>query len=262
MQHVLRIRLIHWNAAEAEERAARLTDPDFQVDHAPLDPAGLRALRTSPPDALLIDLGRLPSHGRDVGVAMRQTRATRGLPLVFVDGDPAKVERVRQLLPDAVYTDWANAQPDLRDAIANPPSRPVVPESGLAGYAGTPLPRKLGIKPGYVVAVPGAPDDFPDTLGALPERVTLRRRVQGRCDLIVWFVGSRRQLRERVRRYGARAGPGGLWICWPKKASGIKSDLSERVVRETGLANGLVDYKIAAIDQIWSGLRFTRRKPR
>ena len=255
-----RIRLIHWNAAEAAERAARLPADEFEVDHAPLDTASLRALRTNPPDALLIDLGRLPSHGRDVGVAMRQTRTTRGLPLVFVDGDPAKVELVRQLLPDAVYTDWANVQLALRDAIANPPANPVAPASGLAGYSGTPLPRKLGIKPGYAVALPGAPDDFETTLGELPEDVVFRRRVQGRCDLIVWFVGSRRELRQRVQRYGQRAGPGGLWICWPKKASGVKSDLSERVVRETGLANGLVDYKIAAIDQTWSGLRFTRRK--
>lgn len=257
-----RIRLIHWNPAEAAERAARLPADRFEVDHAPLDTAGLRALRADPPDALLIDLGRLPSHGRDVGVAMRQTRATRGIPLVFVDGDPAKVERVRQLLPDAVYTDWPRIELALRNAIANPPSPPVVPESGLAGYSGTPLPHKLGIKPGYAVALPGVPDDFETTLGELPENVVLRRRVQGRCDLIVWFVGSRRELRRRVQRYGARAGPGGLWICWPKKASGVKSDLSERVVRETGLANGLVDYKIAAIDQTWSGLRFTRRKPR
>ena len=135
-------------------------------------------------------------------------------------------------------------------------------KSSLAGYSGTPLPRKLGIKPGYAVALPGAPHDFETTLGELPDRVTLRRRVQGRCDLIVWFVGSRRELRQRVQRYGLKAGPGGLWICWPKKASGVQSDLSERVVRETGLANGLVDYKIAAIDQTWSGLRFTRRKPR
>jgi len=255
-----RIRLIHWNAAEAAERAARLPNAEFEVDHTPLDTAGLRALRANPPDALLIDLGRLPSHGRDVGVAMRQTKATRGLPLVFVDGDPAKVELVRQLLPDAVYTDWANVQLALRDAIANPPANPVAPASGLAGYSGTPLPRKLGIKPGYAVALPGAPDDFETTLGELPEDVVFRRRAQGRCDLIVWFVESRRELRQRVQRYGQRAGPGGLWICWPKKASGVKSDLSERVVRETGLANGLVDYKIAAIDQTWSGLRFTRRK--
>ena len=193
---------------------------------------------------------------------MRQTRATRGIPLVFVDGAPAKVEPIRQLLPDAVYTDWPNIQPALRHAIANPPSQPVVLKSSLAGYSGTPLPRKLGIKPGYAVALPGAPDDFETTLGEFPDRVTFRRRVQGRCDLIVWFVGSRRELRQRVQRYGLRAGPGGLWICWPKKASGVKTDLSEPVVRETGLANGLVDYKIAAIDQTWSGLRFTRRKPR
>lgn len=259
---MVRIRLIHWNAAEAAERAARLPNAEFEVDHAPLDTAGLRALRANPPDALLIDLGRLPSHGRDVGVAMRQTKATRGLPLVFVDGDPAKVELVRQLLPDAVYTDWANVQLALRDAIANPPANPVAPASGLAGYSGTPLPRKLGIKPGFAVALPGAPDDFETTLGELPEDVVFRRRAQGRCDLIVWFVGSRRELRQRVQRYGQRAGPGGLWICWPKKASGVKSDLSERVVRETGLASGLVDYKIASIDQTWSGLRFTRRRPR
>lgn len=257
-----RIRLIHWNAAEAAERAARLPADEFRVEHAQLNTAGLRGLRANPPDALLIDLGRLPSHGRDLGVAMRQTRATRALPLVFVAGDPGKVERVRQLLPDAVYTDWPNIQPALRRAIANPPPQPVVPESGLAGYSGTPLPRKLGIKPGYTVATPGAPDAFQTTLGTLPDDVDLRSRVQGRCDLIVWFVGSRRELRRRVQRYGARAGPGGLWICWPKKASGVKSDLSERVVRETGLAHGLVDYKIASIDQTWSGLRFTRRKPR
>ena len=257
-----RIRLIHWNAAEAAERAARFPADEYQVNHAQLDTASLRDLRTNPPDALLIDLGRLPSHGRDVGVAVRQTRATRGIPLVFVDGDPAKVERVRQLLPDAVYTDWPDIQPALHQAIASPLSNPVVPESGLAGYSGTPLPRKLGIKAGYAVATPGAPDDFQATLGALPDDVVLRGRVQGRCDLIVWFVGSQRQLRQRVKRYGRRAGPGGLWICWPKKASGVKSDLSERVVRETGLANGLVDYKIASIDQTWSGLRFTRRKPR
>jgi len=257
-----RIRLIHWNAAEAADRAARLPADEFQVDHAQLDTAGLRALRANPPDTLLIDLGRLPSHGRDVGVSMRQTRAKRNMPLVFVGGDAAKVERVRQLLPDAVFADWANVQPALLDAMANPPANPVVPESGLAGYSGTPLPRKLGIKPGYAVALPGAPPDFASILGELPENVVLRRRAQGRCDLIVWFANSRRELRQRVQRYGAKAGPGGLWICWPKKASGVKSDLSERVVRETGLASGLVDYKIASIDQTWSGLRFTHRKPR
>ncbi|MCY4115044.1 MAG: hypothetical protein OXG33_14085 [Chloroflexi bacterium] len=255
-----RIRLIHWNADEAAGRAARLAAGELQVDHAPLDPAGLRALRADPPDAVVIDLSRLPSHGRDLGAALRQAKSTREIPLVFVDGDPAKVDRARELLPDAVYTDWAGIHQDLAQSMAQPPTDPVVPGSNLAGYSGTPLPRKLGIKSGYAVALVGAPDDFERTLGELPLDVTLRRRAQGRCDLIVWFVGSRRDLKRRVARYGEKAGAGGLWICWPKKTSGVVSDLSERVVRETGLARGLVDYKIASIDRVWSGLRFTRRK--
>ncbi len=255
-----RIRLINWNAAEAAERAARLAQGGLRVDHAPLDQAGLKALRADPPDAVVIDLSRLPSHGRDLGAALRQTNATRGIPLVFVGGDPVKAARVRALLPDAVYTDWAGIQPSLMHAMAHPPPDPAVPASNLAGYSGTPLPRKLGVKPGYAVALVGAPEGFECTLGELPADVTLRRRAQGRCDLIVWFVGARRDLERRTARYGAKAGAGGLWICWPKKASGVVSDLSEPVVREAGLARGLVDYKIASIDRTWSGLRFTRRK--
>ena len=254
------IRLIHWSAAEAAERAPRLAQGGLRVDHAPLDPAGLKALRADPPDAIVIDLSRLPSHGRDLGAALRQVRATRGIPLVFVDGDPAKVARVREPLPDAIYTDWAGIRSALAHAMVDPPTDPVVPASNLAGYSGTPLPRKLGIKPGYAVALVGAPEGFERTLEEMPPDVTLRRRAQGRCDLIVWFVGARRDLERHTARYGAKAGAGGLWICWPKKASGVVSDLSERVVREAGLARGLVDYKVAAIDQTWSGLRFARRK--
>ena len=253
------IRLVHWNAAEAAERAARLAHGGLRVDHAPLDPAGLKALRADPPDAVVIDLSRLPSHGRDLGAALRQSKATRGIPLVFVGDDPAKVARVRELLPDAIYTDWAGIRSALAHAMVDPPTDPVVPASNLAGYSGTPLPRKLGIKPGYAVALVGAPEGFERTLGEMPPDVTLRRRAQGRCDLIVWFVGARRDLERHTARYGAKAGAGGLWICWPKKASGVVSDLSERVVREAGLARGLVDYKVAAIDQTWSGLRFARR---
>ena len=255
-----RIRLIHWNAAEAAERAARLAHGGLRVDHAPLDHAGVRALRHDPPDAVVIDLSRLPSHGRDLGAALRQAKATRGIPLVFVAGKPAKVARVRELLPDAVYTDWAGIRPALTSAMAHPPPDPVVPASNLAGYSGTPLPRKLGIKPGYAVALVSTPEGFERILGELPADVTLRRRAQGRCDLIVWIVGARRELEQRTARYGAKAGAGGLWICWPKKASGVVSDLSERVVREAGLTRGLVDYRIASIDRTWSGLRLTRRK--
>jgi hypothetical protein len=129
-----------------------------------------------------------------------------------------------------------------------------------AGYSGMPLPKKLGIKPRSVVALVGAPDDFERTLGELPEGVKLRRRARGRIDLTIWFPAGRSELARRVRRLGEIAGPGGLWIAWPKKASKVPTDLSDSVVREAGLANGLVDYKVCAVDAVYSGLRFARRR--
>ena len=255
-----RVRLIHWNAGEAVERAERLHAAGYRVESEPLTPAVLRALRADPPDAVVIDLSRLPAQGRDLGVALRRSKSTRRVPLVFVGGSRAKVAGVKQHLPDAAYGDWRGIRSTLRRAIAHPPTDPVKPASALAAYSGTPLPKKLGIKPGSVVALVGAPEGFEELLGELPEGVTLRPRAQGRCDLIVWFAAARRELERRVARLGAVAGAGGLWIAWPKKTSGVVTDLSERVVREAGLAAGLVDYKIAAIDETWSGLRFARRK--
>ncbi|NNG17367.1 MAG: DUF3052 domain-containing protein [Gemmatimonadales bacterium] len=135
-------------------------------------------------------------------------------------------------------------------------------KSALAGYSGTPLPKKLGIKAGYVVALVGAPQGFEKTLGRLPDDVQLRKQARGKPDLVVWFARSRKELESRVKRMGALAGVGGLWIAWPKKASGLATDLSQSDVRKVGLASGLVDYKVAAIDETWSGLKFARRKPR
>jgi hypothetical protein len=136
----------------------------------------------------------------------------------------------------------------------------VVPASQLAGYSGTPLPKKLGIKPEAEVLLLDAPDGFEDTVGELPPGATLRRDTPGPCDLVIWFVLSREDLERRIVEVAERAGPGGLWIAWPKKASGVVTDVSETLVRETGLASGLVDYKVCAIDGTWSGLKFARRK--
>jgi hypothetical protein len=135
-----------------------------------------------------------------------------------------------------------------------------MPQSGLDSYSGTPLPKKLGIKPGCAVALLGAPADFELTLGNLPDGVEIRRDQLEGCDLAIWFPECHAELRARVLEIGAGFGAGGLWVAWPKKASGIASDLSEPIVREAGLASGLVDYKICAIDATWSGLKFARRK--
>jgi hypothetical protein len=129
-----------------------------------------------------------------------------------------------------------------------------------AGYSGAPLPRKLGIKPEGRVALVGAPDGFERTLGELPGGATTHRRLQGRFDVIVAFLTGAAELERRLpalRR--ALTDAGGLWIAWPKRSSGVATDLGDGVVRELGLAAGLVDNKVCAIDQTWSGLRFVYR---
>jgi hypothetical protein len=257
------VRLIHWNAAEAEERADRLRAAGYKVVYKPLDGvAALRELWDNPSIAVVIDLGRLPSSGRDVALLLRQRKTTRHVPLVFVGGAPEKVTRVKKVLPDAVYTTWSQIRSSLNRAIAHPLADPVVPRSSLEGYSGTPLPKKLGIKANSVVALVGAPPGFAETLGKLPSGAALRKQVRGRCHLIIWFTKSRRDLERRVKGMArALADKGGLWIAWPKKASGVASDLSQNEVRKVGLAAGLVDYKVCAIDGTWSGLLFSRRKP-
>ena len=129
-----------------------------------------------------------------------------------------------------------------------------------AGYSGTPLVSKLGIKPGATVGMIGAPDGFDRTLGELPGGVTVRRRLQGRLDVIVAFYVERSALERRLPALRDALQPaGGLWVAWPKRASGVATDVSETVVRELGLAAGLVDNKVCAIDAVWSGLRLVYR---
>jgi hypothetical protein len=127
-----------------------------------------------------------------------------------------------------------------------------------AGYSGTPLPKKLGIKPGHRVLLLGAPDGF--SLGELPEDVRVLRALRGEADVLVSFHFERRDLERRLPALRRAMVPNaGLWIAWPKKASNVPTDLTEDVVRELALANVLVDNKVAAIDEVWSGLRLVIR---
>ncbi|MHC4224763.1 MAG: PleD family two-component system response regulator, partial [Planctomycetota bacterium] len=228
-----RVRLVHWHAEEAKERAAKLKTAGYAVDHRALDAAALRDLKSKPPAAVIIDLSRIPSHGRDLALALREQKSTRHIPLVFVESAPEKVERVRKLLPDAVYASWGRIRGAVKRAIANPPKEPVIPRSRMDGYSGTPLPKKLGIKADAVVVLAGAPAEF--ELGRLPGGASVRRQSRGKRDLTLWFVTSRRELEPRIERMGAFAKNGGLWIVWPKKASGRQSDLTQAVVRKVGL---------------------------
>jgi len=130
----------------------------------------------------------------------------------------------------------------------------------VAGYSGKPLVAKLGIKPDTRIAIVNAPKGYDRVLGTLPQRVTRRPTVAGRLDFIQFFMDSQRELERRFPALERALAPAGmLWISWPKQASGVATDLTEDVIRAIGLAHGLVDVKVAAVDAVWSGLKFVRR---
>jgi hypothetical protein len=130
----------------------------------------------------------------------------------------------------------------------------------MPGYSGTPLARKLGIKEGHTVAFPAAPDGFEALLGELPEEVSVKRRATPPLDVVVAFFARRAELERRFARLAEAIRPaGGLWIAWPKRSSGVTTDLTEDVVRDVALGNGLVDNKVCAIDETLSGLRLVFR---
>lgn len=130
----------------------------------------------------------------------------------------------------------------------------------MAGYSGTPLVKKLGIKPGFDVVFMNAPDDFVQTLDLPPDTTINSASTRKPLDFILLFVMSKNDLAKKFSLASAKLKPDGmLWISWPKKASGIKTDLTDNVVRELGLSEGLVDVKVCAVDEVWSGLKFVFR---
>jgi CheY-like chemotaxis protein len=256
-----RIRLVHWREDEVPERAGRLEREGYEVDGTvPGTSIGLKQLREDPPAAFVIDLGRLPSHGLEVARSLRQSRPLRHIPIVFIGGAEEKVERVRRELPDATYTAWADIGADLRRAIAKPPADPIVPVSNSGPRSDRPLAEKLGINPDSTLVLIDAPEQIESTLEPLPGGVTLRRGNRGRRQMTIWFVTSRRELERRFDAVAKAVGEGTLWMAWPKATSGAKTDLVEGSVRDFGLAAGMVDTKVCAIDDVWSGLRLTRRR--
>jgi hypothetical protein len=130
-----------------------------------------------------------------------------------------------------------------------------------AGYSGTPLAKKLGFKPGMRAHFHAAPAELPGLLGELPEDTTILKRPAAPLDLVLLFATERSELARRLAALQPRLQPAGmLWVCWPKRASGVPTDITEDVVREVALPRGLVDTKVAAVSEIWSGLRLVIRR--
>jgi len=255
----MRVRLIHWNGPEGRERKQQLAALGHEVVFDDLDSlAQRRALRANPPDAYLIDLSRLPSHGREVAMALRTYKATRHVPIVFVDGEPEKVQKVKAVLPDATFTTWGRVKTSLPKAVLRRVTTPIVPPSVI--YSGKPTVEKLGVKAGMRVCVLGAPPGFLDTLGALPAKATFTAKASADCQLFLVVVRSQHELAAQFVAVSRHVNRQTVWVIWPKKGSRVRSEVNANDVRAIGLAAGWVDFKVCSVSEVFSGYAFKRKR--
>jgi hypothetical protein len=209
---------------------------------------------------VVIDLSRLPSHGREVAVYMRGQKALRELPLVFVDGAEDKVAPIRRLLPDATYTTKRQMKSAIRSALKNQPASPAVPPQMMDRYTGRTSAQKLGIKANTEIAVFNAPRGYPRVLGELPEGAALLEEPAHPCSVTVWFAHDPETFLAALPEMRRIADKTKLWVAWKKRTAAPASRLSEDFVRDMAIRAGLVDYKVCAIDATWSGLAFAPKR--
>jgi CheY-like chemotaxis protein len=264
-----RVRLIHWKAGEAEPCMEKLRKAGFTVeyDEKP-DYSHMREWRKSPPDAFVIDLTRLPSHGREVATALRNYRDTRSVPLLFLDGEKEKVERARQTLPDAEFTTSSALIADVKRAIRNgsrPDAPPVRPPAMMDRYGSRSVAEKLGIKPNQKIALLDPPAHLEALIEGLPEGVEWVEADDGRPEMGLYFVLEPGGVRSAFGLAKRQKNLKKLWVARKKPIAKARANapgmVSDQLVRETGIELGFVDYKVCAISDVWSGLLFARKKP-
>lgn len=254
-----RVRVIHWKDAEVGLLIESVRSSGFDVDYTPSTNGAeiARALGASPPDAVVIDLSRLPSQGREVGVWLRNRKSTRTIPLIYVDGEPEKVEKVKAVIPDAAYTTLSELAPLLRKACSGKVTNPVVPPSAMERFKNKTAAQKLGIVVSSTVAVVDAPRDYTAVLGDLPEAVEIIEDPDAVQNVTLWFIRDSESMLKAVRRMRAIAAKTKLWILWPKAQT---NRFREGSIRELAIEHGLVDYKICSVNAHWSGILFARKK--
>jgi CheY-like chemotaxis protein len=245
-----RLLLVDWDEASAAARAAELRASGHEV-LVLTKGANFKSFQTvdaAPPDLIVICLDRLPSHGRAVAASLHERKSTRRVPLVFAGGEAPKVLATRPLFPWATYVAWEKFAAAIPKALKKTPPLPAKHAASTKSTA-----AKLGVE-GAALAVLNAPDALERLIGPWEES-------RGAAERVLLFVTSETELARDFPRAADRlSNRGGLWICWPKKSSGARTDLDGNAVRAFGLARGFVDYKVCSLDETWSGLLF--RGPR
>jgi hypothetical protein len=252
------VRLFHGRAGEAEPSIAALRAAGYRVIyHGGPQAPSVREIREAPPFAIVIDLSRLPSHGRNIGAWVRGSKSIRHIPLIFTGGEPAKVTAIRKEIPDAIYVSHARLIGALKRV--KPLKDPVVPKQMMQSDPRRTTAQKLGIREGMRVGLIDPPGDYTRAIGKLPESAILEEDPRAACPLILWFVHDPGEFAASLPARRALASKGPLWIVWRK---GREDGLNGNFVREAALAVGLVDYKICSLDSVWSGMLFAVRKER
>lgn len=256
-----RVRLLHWRREEATDYFALLGAAGYQVDYDEQFRSELmRQWRESPPDVFVIDLSRLPSQGREIAIALRQSPRTRRIPLVFCGGEQEKVLRVQRDLPDASFCELDTLQSTLKKALAKPPADPVKPTQMMDRYASRTVAQKLGIKESSTVLALDAPRDLDKVLGPLPEGAEIIDQRGAEAAVTLCFIQQPHLLAGMLSEVRELAGRSKLWILWRKGGSAARGDMTEDVVRNKGLELGLVDYKICSVNEVWSAMLFARKR--
>src|SRR4051794_8845882 len=210
---------------------------------------GFRGIRQDPPHVILIDLVRMPSYGRTMGVLLREQKALGPIPLAFVVGDPGKAALVRSTLPDALFASWEKVEAAIRKAASAGPKAPVAPR-----YPENPLTKKLGIADGSKVALLHTPIGF-----VLPGGSPVKRPDD--ADVVMSFHKGSVTLTRELPALAAMMRKGRkVWVLWPKRTAGVPSDLTMPAIRELASNEGLVDYKVCSVDETWSAMALGKRK--
>jgi hypothetical protein len=253
--------LVHAEEAAGAACARDLARLGYRVVRRRWSGPEIGRAKVNSPAAVLINLSRTPSLGRDVAIAMRSHRALLSVPFLLVDGAPEVVANLKKFLPDAVVTDKPRIKTSLAGVLKKQPLGARL-LSVFAAYESAPLAKKLGIKAGSMVAVRDAPGGLRGKLGELPAGARLMIHGKAPRDLTMWFVHSHDVLVAEMSAMKRHAGSGALWILWNKTPSpDVDTRLTQLTVRKAGLDANLVDFKITRVDEDWAGLRFTVRKP-
>ncbi len=248
-----RVRMLHWRDHEALLVALRKAGHQVDFEARPT----ITTIRRANPEAIVIDLSITPSRGRDFAVYLRGTKSMRHLPIVFVDGEHGKVEKIRDLLPDAVYTKFGQIAGAVKRAMSKAPAAPVVPPQYMERWTGRTTAQKMGIKEGSRVAVIDAPPDYVRVLGELPKDVSLEEDPDEVLPVTIWFVRDPEVYIRTLPRKRKIAAGSRFWVVWPK---GQRDGINQTVIRETALQLGLVDYKICSVNEVWTAMVFAVKK--